>query len=95
MLHECPNKKCGSYNKPSADGCYTCGCNDAASLKTEQAEASILSDLLSDDPWPLKDVLTKLVEATNILLNDHGYDGHGWELINAARDRAVEIAKGI
>ena len=54
--------------------------------------ASNLNDVLCD-PWPLKDVLNKLVEAADILLNDRSYDGHGYEQINAARDKAVEIIK--
>lgn len=29
--------------------------------------------------WPFKDVLTKLVEASDILLHKRDYDGHGWE----------------
>ncbi len=39
-------------------------------------------------PWPLRDVVQKLVEAANILLDDKGYDGHGHEGIAIARDEA-------
>ena len=53
-------------------------------------QSSVKNDL-SCEPWPVKDVLGKLVEAANILLNDHDYDGHGWEEINVARDKAIEI----
>ena len=36
-------------------------------------------------PWPARDVVEKLVEATDILLNEKDYDGHGWEEIVAAQ----------
>lgn len=52
-------------------------------------ENGMLSD--SDHPWSTKQVLAKLVEAADILLNDHDYDGHGYELIIVARDRGREI----
>ncbi len=35
-------------------------------------------------PWPARDVVNKLCEATSILLIDKDYDGHGWEAIDAA-----------
>lgn len=41
-----------------------------------------------DSAWPARDVVAKLVAAAVILLDDHDYDGHGWEEINAARDVA-------
>ncbi len=44
------------------------------------------------EPWPLRDVLTKLADAADILLRDHDYDGHGHEEIAVCRDRAREIA---
>lgn len=51
-----------------------------------------------DTPWPTRDVMSKLVEAADILLNE-GYDGHGWESIDhasrAAREwLAAEAKKG-
>lgn len=36
-------------------------------------------------PWPARDVVAKLVEASDILLDEHDYDGHGHELIAEAR----------
>jgi hypothetical protein len=41
-------------------------------------------------PWPSRDVVAKLVEASDILLDDHNYDGHGYELISGARRVARE-----
>lgn len=50
------------------------------------------SIIANDEAWSLKDILDKLVESANILLLEKDYDGHGWELINSARDRALEIS---
>jgi hypothetical protein len=36
-------------------------------------------------PWPARDVVAKLVEAADILLDGHNYDGHGHEMISGAR----------
>ncbi len=48
-----------------------------------------------DKCWPTKDVLDKLIEAAEILLHKHDYDGHGWELIAHAVDRGKEISARI
>ena len=34
-----------------------------------------------DTPWPLPDVVRKLADAADILLNQYDYDGHGYEQI--------------
>jgi hypothetical protein len=39
-------------------------------------------------PWPVDEVLAKLAEAADILLNEKNYDGHGYELIEVARKAA-------
>ncbi len=44
--------------------------------------------LMEGESWPLRDVITKLVEASEILLHQKNYDGHGWEQISHAVDRA-------
>ena len=44
------------------------------------------TDLLNDQPWPLKDVVEKLCEAAEILLHEKNYDGHGHEEIAQALD---------
>ncbi len=52
----------------------------------------LYSDILGlDNSWSLKDVLKKLIEASEILLHQKNYDGHGWEEIN----HCVEIGKEI
>jgi hypothetical protein len=43
------------------------------------------------NPWPLIDVLGKLIEATEILLHDKNYDRHGWEEMNHCVIRGKEI----
>jgi len=49
-----------------------------------------IAEILGEDqPWPLTDVLKKLIEASEILLHKKNYDGHGWEEIR----HAVEVAK--
>lgn len=46
----------------------------------------------ADQPWPLRDVLNKLIEASDILLHNKSYDGHGWEEISHAAERGRYIA---
>lgn len=43
--------------------------------------------LMEHEPWPLRDVLAKLVEAGDILMHEKNYDGHGWEQISHAIER--------
>lgn len=43
--------------------------------------------------WPPRDVVTKLVEATTILLDRYDYDGHGYEVIHAAREQAIKFLR--
>lgn len=51
-----------------------------------------LADIRQDgNAWPTKDVLSKLIEAAETLLNHHDYDGHGYEEILAAVDQAKRV----
>lgn len=43
--------------------------------------------LMEDQSWPLRDVLAKLIEASEILMHQKNYDGHGWEQISHAIER--------
>lgn len=43
------------------------------------------------DAWSLPEVLNKLIEASDILLDKKNYDGHGWEEISHARSKAKFI----
>lgn len=55
-----------------------------------------LDDILGMyEPWSLKDVLAKLAGASNILLLDKNYDGHGWEEISHCVDVANQIINKI
>jgi transcriptional regulator with XRE-family HTH domain len=52
----------------------------------------LYSDILGlDNSWSLKDVLKKLIEASEILLHQKNYDGHGWEEINHCVERGKAI----
>ena len=42
----------------------------------------------ASDSWSLKDILKKLIEASDILLDKKDYDGHDWEEISLARKLA-------
>lgn len=48
--------------------------------------------LMLDRPYSLKHVIDKLVEASEILLHNKNYDGHGWELISHCVDLGKEIS---
>lgn len=41
----------------------------------------ISKNCMLDQPWPLKDVISKLCDAAEILLHEKNYDGHGYEEI--------------
>lgn len=43
------------------------------------------------DHWDTYSIIEKLIEACNILLHKKDYDGHGWELIDTAKNKAVEL----
>lgn len=43
-----------------------------------------------NESWPLKDIISKLIEASEILLNYHSYDGQGYEEIQLCVAKAKE-----
>lgn len=47
------------------------------------------------EAWPLVDVLKKLTEASDILLKQKNYDGHGWEEIYHATEKAKQYIKSL
>lgn len=63
----------------------------------EQAKQQVerLNQENLSNPWPLKDVLSKLIEAADILLHKKDYDGHGHEEIFIAVQRAKEIRQQV
>lgn len=46
-------------------------------------------------PWPLHEVLPELITAAKLLLGKEGYDGHGYEFMRRAQQRAEEILPAI
>lgn len=51
------------------------------------------SKILGDDtPLPARDVMTKLADAAEILLQRHDYDAHGYEQIEACVKQARVLA---
>lgn len=66
---------------------YMLGINDRISVEKEPTTVSSagkeVSDLLgTHEPWPLTDVLLKLIESTEYLLHVNNYDRHGWEEVS-------------
>jgi len=49
---------------------------------------------LENQPWPLPDVVAKLCEAAHILLDQHDYDGDGWEAIKHAMEVGQKWVEG-
>ena len=45
--------------------------------------------------WPPQDIVSKLVEAVDILLHENDYDGHGWEAIEYCWRMAKEWTESI
>lgn len=62
---------------------------ELASLRSELAEKEKLMGI--GNPWPLVDVLKKLIDASEILLIKKSYDGHDYEEIEICVKRAKEI----
>jgi hypothetical protein len=50
-----------------------------------------MSNILGlDHPYSLIHILNKLVEASDILMHEKNYDGHGWEIISETTKLAKE-----
>ena len=58
-----------------------------------RSESSARPTCSTATPWPPRDAVEKLVEATDILLDLHNYDGHGWEMVHEARAVARDWLK--
>lgn len=57
--------------------------------------AAMTALLGMETPYPMRDVLRMLADNADLLLNRYNYDGHGHEIVQAARDRAREYADNI
>lgn len=89
----------GNYNAGLAVACVRCGCvkeiisGRVAYFQNDTVyhTAPECGHLQGSQPWPLLDVLKKLVEASEILLREKDYDGDGWEQIHYAAESAKKI----
>jgi|WetSurMetagenome_2_1015567.scaffolds.fasta_scaffold00103_17 hypothetical protein len=79
--------------KGDVETAYVCGCIDQKRIDdaSDTRDAVIEKLLESDNSWSTIDVLKKLIEATEILLHEKNYDGHGWEEISHCVKRGKEI----
>ena len=59
----------------------------------EKAEAKLDFYLLKSRPWTVPDVLKKLADAADHLLQEHNCDCHGHEEIGVARDVAKAMSE--
>ncbi len=59
--------------------------------ESKEQEKELPRDL--NNPWPTKDVLAKLIWATEYLLHEKNYDGHNHEELNRCVNRGKEILK--
>lgn len=90
----------GRYNSPNTYSevpiCDVCNGDKvlkiyASQLHTTQESKEVTAILGLDQPWPLKDVLAKLVESSETLLDGYNYDGHYHEEIRICVNRGKEI----
>lgn len=86
--------------KPDTYSQYNEGFSDACDILGERVKKLIQSlkererEILQlNEHWTTADVLEKLIEASEILLHDKDYDGHGWEKIEHCVERGKEINK--
>lgn len=76
----------GGHGEPDTDQWHWCpDCELHQKYLDRKSSSGIVPE---DSAWPVNDVLAKLVEAAEILLYRHDYDGHGYEEILAAVDAA-------
>jgi len=79
----------GHYNS------YHSGYADALRVERQRMQ-KVLAELFGmSTAWPVTDVLDKLADATQHLMNDHNCDHHGWELANGGIERARAYAASI
>ena len=63
----------------------------AQALELEQWFVDRRLNEVNSKPWPPRDVMAKLLEATEHCLTEHNCDKDGWEQFVAARDAAREL----
>ncbi len=76
---------------------YSCEDHGGTGFKSDcldrKCKSSTSPGCSTTSPWTPRDCVKKLIEAADILLDNHDYDGHGWELIHEARARAKDWVK--
>ena len=94
-----------AHNWSGAHACPQCVLQDkteilrlSALLDETRVERDQLADMMSKVmrlhmSYSLQSTLDHLVKAVDHLLDDHGCDGHGYEITGSARDAAKEILK--
>ena len=66
--------------------------HNSSNLEIATREIKELKEVLRmDEAFSLYHVLDKLTEASNILLHEKNYDGHGWEIIEKCVTEAEAI----
>jgi len=89
--HVVPVSKGGSNGDDNIVlACGKCNTKRKNNVTAEEI-ASVHQHRCDADAWPPRDVVAKLVDAATILLDDHDYDGHGYEEIAECRKRAVKF----
>lgn len=86
------------YEDVHTQGVYRCDYDEIAQDIVKLfaiPDVSVALPLDNGKPWPTKDVLTQLIWATEYLLNDNSFDGHGHEELNICLNRGKEILKEI
>ena len=68
---------------------------EASNQATEDDKEKILTITGEDNPYPLRDVLKRLIWATEYLLHVKNYDGHQYEELGQCVRRAREIMESI
>ena len=82
----------GTDFTPPHAGCEATIASLTAQLAARDAEvAKLKAGLGLDRTWPLLDVLAKLADGVEHLLDAHDCDGHGWEEYSRAAKEAREI----
>lgn len=65
------------------------------SARVDEVERSIDAALGNGQPWPLVDVIRRLGDAAEHLLQDHACDAHGYEELRPAIEAARQYEKAL
>lgn len=89
-----PCTVCRDESIYAEEGTFGFVCSKCSPPETEEDESESLSlNTGMGESWPLRDVLTRLVEAAEHLLDVHNCDGHGHEGIRDAVNHGRKYLK--